>query len=71
MTTKFQLREKDEFIPLIQLLKATGIADSGAIAQEMVVYGEVKVNGEVDYRKRAKLRKGDFVEIMEDRIEII
>ena len=71
MTTKFQLREKDEFIQLIQLLKATGIADSGAIAQEMVVYGEVKVNGEVDYRKRAKLRKVDFVEIMEDRIEII
>ena len=71
MTTKFQLREKDEFIQLIQLLKATGIADSGAIAQEMVVYGEVKVSGEVDYRKRAKLRTGDFVEIMEDRIEII
>jgi ribosome-associated protein len=71
MTTKFSLRETDDYIQLIQLLKAVGIAESGAIAQEMVAYGEVKVNGETDYRKRAKLRKGDYVEIWEERIEII
>lgn len=71
MTTKFPLREADQFIQLIQLLKATGIADNGSIAQEMVVYGEVKVNGEVDRRKRAKLRKGDIIEIFAERIEIV
>ncbi|MCK9163902.1 MAG: RNA-binding S4 domain-containing protein [Bacteroidales bacterium] len=71
MTRKFPLREKDEFIQLIQLLKATGIAESGAIAQEMVVYGEVMVNGEVDYRKRAKLKKGDIIEIFQEKIEIV
>lgn len=71
MTTKFPLRENNDFIQLIQLLKAIGIVESGAIAQEMVVSGEVKVNGETDYRKRAKLRKGDYVEIWEERIEII
>ena len=71
MTIKFPLREKDEFIQLIQLLKATGIAESGAIAQEMVVYGEVMVNGEVDYRKRAKLKKGDIIEIFQEKIEIV
>lgn len=71
MTTKFSLRETDDYIQLIQLLKAVGIAESGAIAQEMVALGEVKVNGETDFRKRAKLRKGDYVEIWEERIEII
>jgi len=71
MTTKFQLRENDEYIQLIQLLKAVDIAESGAIAQEMVTSGEVKVNGEVDYRKRAKIRKGDYVEIWEERIDVL
>jgi ribosome-associated protein len=71
MTTKFPLRENNQYIQLIQLLKAAGIAESGAIAQEMVASGEVRLNGETELRKRAKLRKGDYVEIWEERIEII
>lgn len=70
MTTKFQLRENSDYIQLIQLLKALDIAESGSVAQEMVVAGEVKVNGQIDYRKRAKIRKGDCVEIWDERIEV-
>jgi ribosome-associated protein len=55
----------------IQLLKATNMVDNGALAQELVVEGEVKINGEVEYQKRKKIRKGDKVEIWEEIIEII
>jgi ribosome-associated protein YbcJ (S4-like RNA binding protein) len=32
----FKIRQDEEFIPLIQLLKATNIAENGSIAQELV-----------------------------------
>ena len=51
-----------EFIPLIQLLKAANIVQSGGEAQMEVSEGSVKYNGEVDYRKRLKVRRGDIVE---------
>ncbi|HBN04620.1 MAG TPA: RNA-binding protein [Bacteroidales bacterium] len=71
MKTQFPLRKDQEYIHLIQLLKATNMVDNGALAQELVVEGEVKVNGEVEYQKRKKIRKGDKVEIWEEIIEVI
>ena len=57
---KFKL--EGEFIPLITLLKATALVQSGGEAQTMVEDGLVKYNGTVDYRKRLKVKKGDKVE---------
>lgn len=54
---------KGEFIELIQLLKVLGIAETGGHAKIIVDDGLVKLNGEIEYRKRAKLRKGDKVEV--------
>lgn len=51
-----------EFIPLIQLLKATNLVQSGGEAQIVVSDGLVKYNGEVDYRKRLKVKRGDIIE---------
>lgn len=51
-----------EFIPLIQLLKATNVVQTGGEAQIVVVDGLVKYNGVVDYRKRLKVKRGDTVE---------
>lgn len=51
-----------EFIPLIQLLKATNLVQTGGEAQIVVGEGLVKYNGEVDYRKRLKIKRGDTVE---------
>lgn len=51
-----------EFIPLIQLLKATNLVQTGGEAQLVVSEGKVKYNGQVDYRKRLKVRRGDMVE---------
>lgn len=47
---------------MIQLLKAANIVQSGGEAQMVVSEGAVKYNGEVDYRKRLKVRRGDIVE---------
>lgn len=60
-----------EFIPLIQLLKATHLVQTGGEAQMVVMDGKVKHNGEVDYRKRLKVKRGDIVEYKGQKIEVI
>ncbi len=60
-----------EFIQMIQLLKATGLVETGGQAQNAVSSGEVKHNGEVDYRKRLKVKRGDIVEFDGQKIEVI
>ena len=67
-TTNFLLKE--EFIPLIQLLKYTGIAESGAHASELVTSGSVLCNGAVETRKRYKVRSGDHVQVDDQVITV-
>jgi ribosome-associated protein len=54
--------ENQEFIELIKLLKLMGMVDSGSEAKLVVEMGKVKVNGQVEFRKRNKIRSGDKVE---------
>lgn len=67
--TKFKL--EGDFIPLIALLKATALVQSGGEAQTVVEDGLVKYNGIVDYRKRLKVRVGDKIDFMGRIIEVI
>jgi ribosome-associated protein len=67
--TKFKL--EGDFIPLIALLKATALVQSGGEAQTVVEDGLVKYNGTVDYRKRLKVRVGDKIDFMGRIIEVI
>lgn len=60
-----------DFIPMIQLLKATDLVMSGGEAQTVVEAGLVKHNGKVDYRKRLKVKKGDIVEFNKQKIKVI
>lgn len=60
MEMDFKIR--GEYIELIKLLKATGLAENGAQAQMLVEEGLVKVNSVNETRKRAKIRPGDVVE---------
>jgi len=60
-TQTFELR--GEFIALGSLIKALGIAGSGGEAKVQVKDGAVRVNGEVDTRRRRKIRAGDIVTI--------
>lgn len=66
---KFKL--EGEYIPLIQLLKATNLVQTGGEAQIVVSEGEVKYNGEVDLRKRLKVKKGDIVEFRGQKITVV
>ncbi len=66
-----EFKLEGEFIPLIQLLKATGLVQSGGEAQTVVEDGLVKYNGAVDYRKRLKVRVGDVIDFMGQTIKVI
>lgn len=57
-----QYEIKGEYITLIQLMKALNWVENGGDAQAAVLAGLVKYNGQVDYRKRLKVRPGDVVE---------
>ena len=60
-----------DYIPLIQLLKAAGLVQTGGEAQIVVTEGEVKYNGQVDYRKRLKVKPGDVIEFRDQKIMVI
>ncbi|AHW59900.1 ribosome-associated protein [Draconibacterium orientale] len=60
-----------EHIELVKLLKLLRIAQTGGHAKIIVEDGEVIRNGEPEFRKRAKLVKGDVLEIMGETIKIV
>lgn len=66
---EFQLNS--EYIELVKLLKLLRIAQTGGHAKIIVEEGEVIRNGESEFRKRAKLVKGDVLEIMGETIKIV
>jgi len=66
-----KLREKDEYITLGQLLKATGKVENGAEAKEVINAGEVTVNGETEKRRGRKLRDGDVAEFDGTEIKVV
>ncbi len=59
-----------EYIELVKLLKLLRIAETGGHAKILVEEGEVFLNGEQEFRKRAKLRSGDKVEVLGEKIVI-
>jgi ribosome-associated protein len=48
---------------LDQFLKLNSIAETGGQAKVMIQGGEVKLNGEIETRRRKKLSPGDVVEV--------
>jgi len=60
-----------EYIELVKLLKLLRIAQTGGHAKIIVEDGEVIRNGEPEFRKRAKLVKGDVIEVMGEKIKLV
>ena len=52
-----------EFIKLDQLLKFAGAVAIGSEAKEIILDGQVKVNGEVCTMRGKKIRGGDIVTV--------
>ncbi len=65
---KQKFKIEGEYIELIQLLKAIGLAQTGGHAKIIVNDGLVFRNGENEFRKRAKLIPGDIIKILEEEI---
>jgi len=59
--TEFKL-EGREHIELNDLLKVTGLFDSGGMAKTAIAAGRVTVDGQVELRRRCKIRSGHTVE---------
>ncbi|MEX2112991.1 MAG: RNA-binding S4 domain-containing protein [Pirellulales bacterium] len=53
---------------LDQFLKLSSVAGSGGQAKVMIQSGQVKVNGEVEIRRRRKLAAADVVEVSGDTL---
>lgn len=66
---EFPLNPSSEYIELIGLLKAMGIAQTGGHAKQIVDDGVISVNGAQELRKRYKTKVGDVVNI-NDELEI-
>ena len=59
-----------DYIELHSLLKVTGLCESGGIAKLLVADGLVKVDGEIELRKRCKIRTGQTVELNDQQIGV-
>ncbi|MCB5190132.1 RNA-binding S4 domain-containing protein [Methylobacillus arboreus] len=62
---------KNDYVELCNLLKLTGIADSGGRGKIMVAEGLVSVDGQPESRKTAKIRDGQVVECMGQTIKVV
>jgi ribosome-associated protein len=60
-----------EFIEVNQLLKLSGLVDSGGAGKNLVASGVVSVDGKKELRKTAKIRAGQTVGVGDVRIRVI
>jgi ribosome-associated protein len=66
----FELSGHD-YIPLNQFLKLLNLAESGGNANQVIVSGQVMVNGKTEFQKRKKLFAGDKVFFQGQEISIV
>ena len=62
--------ESGEFIELNNLLKVAGLVSSGGLAKSLIAEGYVKVDGNVELRKRCKIYKGMLVEYSGQQVKV-
>ena len=67
---KIEFQIKGEFVELNQLLKLTGVCDSGGAGKVLVAEGAVSVDGKVELRKTFKVRAGSVVTLGDVRIQV-
>ena len=68
MNTHFKI--EGEYIELMALLKALGIAQTGGNAKHIVDSGIVYRNGSIETRRRAKLISGDLIQVENSKIKL-
>jgi len=63
--------EGREYIELHNLLKITGMCNSGGQAKLIIADGAVSVDGQVETRKRCKIRQGQCVEFNNESVTVV
>ena len=71
MSQCFEFKLTDEFIPLVSLLKITGLFSTGGQAKIAIEQGEILVDGEAEYRKRRKIRQGMMIQHGDSSIRVL
>ncbi|MFC5569853.1 RNA-binding S4 domain-containing protein [Lysobacter yangpyeongensis] len=59
-----------DYVELNQLLKLTGLCDSGGAGKQLVASGAVRVDGAVELRKTCKIHAGQRVTLGEVEIKV-
>jgi ribosome-associated protein len=65
----FQLHDH-EYIELNNLLKIMGFCESGGIAKMLIADGQVSVDGQIELRKRCKIRIGQVVTFNGQKVRV-
>lgn len=71
MMQKLTFELNGEFVEVNQLLKLVGVVDSGGAGKNLVASGAVKVDGQQELRKTAKIRAGQTVSLSDVRISVV
>ncbi|MFP5492833.1 MAG: RNA-binding S4 domain-containing protein [Bacteriovoracia bacterium] len=66
-----ELKPGLEYIDLCDLMKIADMTDSGGAAKHLIAEGLVKVDGNVETRKRCKIRKGQVVEFKGQQVTLV
>jgi ribosome-associated protein len=61
---------KESYIELYKLIKVLDLVDSGGEAKQLIEHGVVLRNGEVETRKRAKIKAGETITIGDVTIKV-
>ncbi|MDF1580720.1 MAG: RNA-binding S4 domain-containing protein [Desulfuromonadales bacterium] len=63
--------EDSAYIELNNLLKITGLVSSGGLAKALIADGLVTVDGQVELRKRCKIRAGQQVVFNDRQVTVV
>lgn len=66
---EFDLEGRD-YIELNNLLKVTGLCESGGMAKTQIADGRVKVDDKVELRKRCKIHSGQRIEFNAEQVRV-
>lgn len=69
--TRIDFELDRDYVELNQLLKLTGLCDSGGQGKQIVASGAVYVNGQQELRKTCKIHAGQVVRLEDVEIRVV
>ena len=66
-----ELREGKENLELIDFASIKNFAGSGGLCKRVITEGLVKLNGDIETRKRKKLSSGDVIEFDNKKYKVV